>query len=180
MTFPPAAEMRPVRCPEHALRRRLNQRLGAEADVVEERRADLRHLVGGGELDVSASAFDEPEQHPEGRVIERHRFEELAHVIDDQRARQAPQKRLTFRQEPAVELQLHMPAERRDAGGERSEAFPREHTSGKHVEAHPADACAAELIKLRIGYALVKDGDATRVRKRRDRLKRTGIIGAVA
>ena len=61
---------------------------------------------------------------------------------------------LVLRQVAAVELQLHVPAERRNSGGHCFENFPRQGRARQHEEADAARAKLGQPVKLKIGHAL--------------------------
>src|SRR5882672_3049178 len=103
--------MRPVARPEHALRRRLYQRLCESPDVLVSRRSALRHLVRGGELHPAATGVDEPEQRLERGMPRRHGLEELADVVDDEAPGETQDLRFALGERAAVELHHRVPAE---------------------------------------------------------------------
>jgi len=96
-------------------------------------------------------------------VIERDGLEEFADVVDHQRAGQALEHGLVLRQIAAVELQLHVPAERRNPGGHCFENFPRQGRARQHEEADTPGAKLGQPVKLKIRHAFIDNNDATRV-----------------
>src|SRR3546814_5861474 len=68
-------------------------------------------LVTGVQRVLFRSAVDQPQQALEGRMVDGHRLEELADMVDHHLAGQAADGRLVLRQVAAIKLHQHMPAE---------------------------------------------------------------------
>ena len=102
-------------------------------------------------------------------------------VVDHQPARQALQHRLVQRQLAAVELQVDVPAERRDRRCRALEARPRQHAARQH---HVADAARAEVVKgIELGARRLGRDDDDRARFRAERgdgRERATVVEAVA
>src|SRR5260221_14784851 len=141
--------MRPVARPEHALRRRLYQRLRENADVLVARRPALRYLVRRGELHPAAARVDEPEQRLERGMLRRHGLEELADMVDDEAPGEAQDLRFALGEGTAVELHHGVPAECMHARGEPVHHVPAERATGERHEADPAEAAAGAPLQLR-------------------------------
>ena len=87
------------------------------------------------------------------------RFQELAGVVDHQRARQPLQHLLALGQQTAVELELDVPAEFVDPRGHALQDLPGQHAALQHVEAHAARAGGGHGLELAVGRLLVDHDD---------------------
>ena len=114
-------------------------------------------------------------------MIDCHRFEEFAVVIDDQRNGKTPKSGFVARQLAAVELQLDVPAEGGNACRHRLERIPGEHAAGQKVKAHAAHAGTRQARQFDVGDIGRHGGDSARgVPERGERLERAAIVEAVA
>ena len=98
------------------------------------------------------------------RMIDRHRLEELAVVIDDQRHGQPRQRRLVARQLAAIELQLDVPAEGGNPRRQRGERIPREHAAREQVKARPSHTGRGQPLEFALGHVKRYGGDSARGR----------------
>ena len=143
--------MRPVARPHHALGRVLHERSCQRADILVFRRAGLRGLVRRRELDPAAAGVDQPQQAFERRMVGRHRFQELAGVVDHELARQALDLRFVLRQLAAVELDIGVPAEGMHARHHFVHDLEAEHAAVQRHDAHRADASLGKALEFSLG-----------------------------
>jgi hypothetical protein len=114
-------------------------------------------------------------------MLDRHRLQELADMVDDQPAGQPLQQCFTFSQQAAVQLQLDAPAEARDAGRDRFQSVPRQRTARQHLETRAANAGVGQALQLGIADVGPDDCDTARLVETEgcDRLDGTAVVEAV-
>ena len=78
-------------------------------------------------------------------------------MVDHQRAGQAFEHRFTLGQCAAIELQLHVPAEGRHAGGHGFEDIPGQGPARQHEKANAARAELGQPIEFCVGHVLIDD-----------------------
>ena len=119
-------------------------------------------------------------QRGECRVVgSRHAWPQvLADMVDDHRHRQRAQPVRVLRQLPAVELDLHVPAEGADARDHRVQIVPAQRAAGQQVEAHAP--CMHRLQRCFIDVRAHDDHAARRGAEGGQRLEHAAVVVAVS
>ncbi len=154
---------------------------GKPPDIVVARCAGSRRLVRRGQLHPCVAAIEQASQCEEGRRIRRDGRQELARVIDDDTRRQPRQRRLDLAQRAAVELQVDMPAERRDPRGHPLQIAPLRSAARQHHEAHAAHAGGMQTFQLGLRHVDRYRRDAARLRAQCGQgVERAPVVEAIA
>ena len=106
--------VRPVARPQAPLGVAARDQARDPGDVVVARRPAARAFVRRRDLDPARAGVEQPAERAQRLAVGLDRAHESADVVDHQAARQAAQHRFVQRQLAAVELQVDVPAERRD------------------------------------------------------------------
>ena len=167
-----------VAAPDHALRRGGDIRARHLAGLgIGRRRA---HHVGARKLHPGAAAVEQAADNGERRVIDaaRQPFE----VVEHRGAGQPLQQVSGIDDLVRPQMDLHVPAERRDALRQRLDHVDGG-DGGSRIELGEADAAHAavgEPPQLAVFHVRVHDGDAARLRsKLRQRIKRHRVVGPI-
>ncbi len=170
--------MRPVGAPDAALRRGGDEQVGERRDVVE-RMAGLRRPVAA-ELDPAAAGLEQPAQRRDGRMRQAPCDRDGPHVVDHDVDRQAPQAGREVQERLRAGVELHVPAQWRDAAGEGLQQFDGG-GAADHVATHAADAGVVHAAQVGIGGGLVDHDDAAASRRAelRHGVQRATVVRAV-
>jgi hypothetical protein len=101
-------------------------------------------------------------------------------VVDDDVGGQAADQRVVLRQRAAIQLDLHVPAYRRDARGDLRHIVPLHKRIGQHVAARAANAGRVEALQFAVGDVGLDDRNPARLRSQvADGIGRAAVVVAV-